>query len=400
MHTRLDVLPVRHDRCPVPSPALLCCYVGLQAGLLDADDDPLSDGFGSSSVHVGSSAAVRVPQPPSYEFLYAPDLLLAVVSDAHPDIIQQWLPQADNIAAAVGEEVLVQDCHGSAAAAAAFPGGSGSAFDMSNKGLPLTAEAGANAALAERQKTVLLQLQGYAMTGRQLLNCWKQGDGSGSGTGSFLVTQLQQLLPPLVAVSADSSSSAAGALARTGSRDAADAVAGAPTSSSTTGADPVLQSAAAVAGAPPPWGKDVTSAAAAQFVNSPRDLSAALSALNVTTMLLHGPSADVRKLVAALADQPAERAALKPALNPSVTLNPNGALGPGGSADGWAGGAAHQDGLSSEVLLRELLQGGVLDVLDRALRSATAALEGSGSDFMWGVRGGEPLVSAGGVLMV
>lgn len=385
--------------CPPPPGPIICTFsdADRQAGLLDADDDPLAGGFGAMISSTGSSTA---PKPLAYESLYVPDLLLALLAEPHPDIIQQWLPEADAVAAAVADELRVQDRHGAAAAAAAFPAdskaGVGDGLDSqaswTPKGLDLSAEPGVSAAAFQRQRSVLLQIQGFALAAQQLLISWKCGDGSGTGSGTCLVTQLQQLLPPLVAVNGTRSSPG---LATADSGNVADIVQEpvAATGNSTSSTGSAVQGAATVAGAPPPWGRDVGQPAAVQFVMSAQDLSSALSSLNLLTMLLQGPSAKLRMLIAAAADRPTERAALKPALNPAVALNPNGALGPGGTSDSWAGGLAVQDGLASQVLVSELLENGVLDVLERALRTATCALEASTSDLIWGVRGGDCMVS-------
>lgn len=374
-----------HDCAPL-APAVLCLLE--QAGLLDADDDPLSGGFGTST-----SSSTTVPKPLSYESLYAPDILLAVLSDPHPDIIQQWLPVADAVASTAAEQVGVQEKHGAAATAAAFPadnsaaGGDTKGAEGSN-GMLLSVEASASAAAFQRQKSALLQLQGYASAAQQLLMSWKCGDGSGSGSGTCLVSQLQLLLPQLVS---SSSRSAAAGLTTAGSGAQADVAQAAAASAAAADNGPPV-GAAAVAGAPPPWGKDVNPAAVVQFVRSPQDLAAAVSYLNLLTMLLQGPSDTIRSMAAAAADRPTERAELKQALNPATALNPNGALGPGGGLDSWSGGVPAQDGLSSQVLVSELLDAGVLLVLDRALRAATCALEASNSDFLWGVRGGDCMV--------
>jgi hypothetical protein len=156
-----------------------------------------------------------------------------------------------------------------------------------------------------------------------------------------------------------------------------------------------MRGAASVTGVPPPWGKDVDPTAAIGLVITKYNLAAALASFNLLFLLLNGAPDSIRQLAAAVADHSNERAALKPGLNPAAALNPNGTLGPGGEADvGLAGGVSClADGFGVHVLVAEVLEAGVLDVLERGLRAGTCALEASGSDLLWGVRGGDAMVS-------
>jgi hypothetical protein len=377
---------------------IVVSQAGLNADDSSEGDDPLAGGS-SSSIH-----KLTNPQLPAYESLYAPDLLLAVLSEPHVDVLQQWLPLADALTAAAMDELRVQARLGHAAAAAAFPAsltGQQQQLQLSG-GLPLQPELAAAAAAADHQITTLLQVQGYAAAGQQLMMIWRQGDGSGSssgsGSGACLVGQLKQLLPPLVTVTAAAADKAegAGVDAAGGIADghtAAAAAAGAADAAAAAAA--ATRGAAAVAGVAPPWGKDVDPTAAIGLIAAKYELSAALGALNLLTMLLKGPPDSVRQLAAAAADRPSDRAALKPGLNPAAPSNPNGALGQCGDADlGLGSGAVGciPDGFGVQVLVTEVLEAGVLDVLERGLRAGTCALEASSSDILWGLRGGDAMV--------
>jgi hypothetical protein len=125
--------------------------------------------------------------------------------------------------------------------------------------------------------------------------------------------------------------------------------------------------------------------AAVGFVSAKYDLAAASGSFILLSLLLNGPPDSVRQLAAAAAaDPPNERNTLKPGLNPSAALNPDDTLG----------GAASciPDGFGVQVLVAEVLEAGVLDVLERGLRAGTCALEASTSDLLWGVRGGDAMV--------
>jgi hypothetical protein len=153
--------------------------------------------------------------------------------------------------------------------------------------------------------------------------------------------------------------------------------------------------AAAVAGVPPPWGKDIDPKAAVGLISAKFEIGATLGALNLLAMLLKGAPDSVRQLAAATADRPNKRAALNPGLNPAVGLNPSVLLGPGGDADlGSSLGAVGctPDGFGVQVLVAEVLEAGVLEVLERGLRAGTCALEAASSDLLWGVRGGDAMV--------
>jgi hypothetical protein len=381
----------------------MCGMVALSQAGLNADDssegdDPLADG--SSSI-----PKLTNPRLPAYESLYAPDLVLAVLSEPHIDVLQQWLPLSDALTAAATDELRVQARLGHAAAAAAFPVSLGSQQQQQqlSGGLPLQPELAAAAAAADRQITTLLQVQGYAAAAQQLMMTWRQGDGSGSGSGACLVGHLLQLLPPLVTVSAAAAAAdkadgagvdAAGAAGGMADGQAA-AAAAASSADAAAAAAAATRGAAAVAGVPPPWGKDVDPSAAVGLVSAKYELSAALGALNLLTMLLKGLPDSVRQLAAAAADRPSERAALKPGLNPAAAQNPIGAFGPCGDADLGSGSGAVSctlDGFGVQVLVTEVMEAGVLDVLERGLRAGTCALEASSSDLLWGLRGGDAMV--------
>jgi hypothetical protein len=368
----------------------MCGIVVSQAGLNADDssegDDPLAGGSNSSILKITN------PQLPAYESLYAPDLLLAVLSEPHVDVLQQWLPLSDALTVAAMDELRVQARLGHAAAAAAFPASLTGQQQQQQQsgGLPLQPELAAAAGSADRQITTLLQVQGYAAAGQQLMMIWRQGDGSGSGSGACLVGHLKQLLPPLVTVTA------AAAAADKGEGTGVDAAGGmADGQTAAAAAATATRGAAAVAGVAPPWGKDVDPTAAVGLIAAKYELSAALGALNLLTMLLKGPPDSVRQLAAAAADHPSERAALKPGLNPAAPSNPNAVLGQGGNADLGVGSGAvgcSPDGFGVQVLVTEVLEAGVLDVLQQGLRAGTCALEASSSDILWGLRGGDAMV--------
>jgi hypothetical protein len=255
-----------------------------------------------------------------------------------------------------------------------------------------------------RQRSLLQQLHGYATSAQQLLDCWKAGDGSGVGSGKCVVDQLAGLLPVLLTVrpvdgevSTAEGNAAAAALSPTGKADGTTANGAAAAAAS----PPV--GAAAVAGAPAPAGKDVDAKVALQFVCSLQEHAAAMSAFNLLSKLLQGPSSNLRQLAAAVASRPADRATMKTALNPAAALNPNGALGPGGPLNSWSGGVAAfasfvPDGFCQEVLIPEVLNSGVLQVLERGLRAAVCALEASSNDLLWAVQGGDTQVGLAAAL--
>lgn len=347
-----------------------------------------------------STTAANSRNQPAYESLYVPELLLAVLSEPHADVLQQWLPLADVILTAAADEVCVQGRLGIAAAAAAFPAGQQQQQGALSGALPLQPENAAAAAAADRQVSTLLQLQGYAAAGQQLLMTWRTADSSSSSSGAAcLVDQLKQLLPPLVSVTAAAANAGDGggadaAAAAAGAADgqAAAAAAGSAADAAAAAAA-ATRGAASVAGVPPPWGKDVDPTAAVGLVTAKYDLAAALGAFNLLSLLLNGPPDLVRQLAAA--DRPNERTTLKPGLNPAAASNPNGNLNQSREADLRLGSSVSciSDGFEVQALVAEVLEAGVLDVLERGLRAGTCALEASGSDLLWGVRGGAAMVS-------
>lgn len=349
---------------------------------MEFDEDPIS------------SSKAKGPRALSYGALYAPELLLAVLQDRHPDVVQHWLPLADTLLTAADEELGVQQRYGPGAMVAAFSGSAPALNPAAGagpllRGSGLVGEPGAAAAALERQQAVLQQIYGYADMAHQLVMHWRAGDGSGSGSGAFLLSQLQQLLPPLVNVGR-TAAGCDGGLAPTSS-DAAAAAAGSMGALAAVAAGgAATRGASSVAGVPPPWGKDVDAKFAVGVVLSSQSFAATLASLNLLSLLLKGPPNSIRHMVAAAAERPAELAMLKPALNPAVMLNPNGTLGPGGAAD--AATAGRLDGLGAQVLMKELLEGGVLEVLERGVRVGTCALEASNNDLLWGLRGGDATV--------
>jgi hypothetical protein len=344
-----------------------------------------------------------------YGALYVPDILLTLMSSPHPDALTAWLPLSAHLSAGLKALLAQQERHGAGAAQAALPDLQALASSGQVAGacgcLPTAVVPGGPDAARQAREQLLWELHGCVMTGERLVNFWRgQGDGTGSGSGAELLGWLSEQLPALVAVDdgrslrlAEDSLNASGVGVAGHSRSTApDAVVGAAAAAAVAGLDGV----AAVTGVPPPWGQDMGSEAVVEFMRNAACRSAALCSLHLLDMLLRGAPHSIRTMARRAADRREERQATPYApFNPNMTLNPDGTLGPQGphgcaAAPVAQGGDAAllQDGFDSRELVCELLAAGVLDVLERALRTATVALHASDADLVWSVRGGSQQV--------
>lgn len=332
-----------------------------------------------------------------YGTLHVPELLLAVLASPHADALTAWLPLAPVVALQLKGLLSGSERCGADTAKAAFPDLQAVlAGTAASTGALGTAVIPGGWAAAKRQwDDVLWQLHGCVMTGERLVKHWQLSDGSGSGSGAELLDWLGQQLPQLTPVDderklklpEDSMGAAAGLAPEPVVRAAAAAAVGG------------LDGVAAVMGAPPPWGQDVKSDAVIDFMRNAACRSAALCALHLLDMLLHGVPQSIRTMARRAADKPRERLSTPYALNPIMTLNPDGTLGPQGP-HGCAGDprqrggdtALLRDGFEARELVFELLQGGVLDVLERTLRTATVALRASDADLVWCTQSGSQQV--------
>jgi len=343
-----------------------------------------------------------------YGALHAPDLLLSVMSSPHADAIAAWLPLTDALTAGIKAFAAEQERWGADAAKAAFPDLQAAAGGAAARGgLALAVLPGGSDAARQQREQVMWQLHGFVTTGQKLVQFWQlKGDGSGSGSGAELLDWLGEQLPPLVRVedgrrvrlAEDGLDVAGGPIAGQSRSAVAATVVQATAAAGVEG----LDGAAATAGVRPPWGKDVKSEAVIEFLRNAALRSAALCALHLIDMLLRGAPQSLRTIARRAADRPRERAAIPYGLNPNVALNPDGTLGPQGpqgcmlTTSQPVDAALLRDGFEPRELLRELLSGGVLEVLDRALRTATVALRASDADLSWAVQGGSQQVGPGG----
>lgn len=347
-----------------------------------------------------------------YGALYAPDILLAIMSSPHVDALTSWLPLSNQLSEALKALLAQQGRCGADAARSAFPSLKAGAAEAGGAGTAAAAgstppgfiSGGADSARQQREQ-ILWQLHGFVMTGERLVRFWQQqGDGSGSGSGAELLDWLSQQLPVLVAVDdgrqlrlAEDGFDAAGGGVGGQSRSAAPDAGVRATAAAAVGS---LDGVAATTGVPPPWGQDVKSDAVVELMRNAACRSAALCALHLIDMLLRGAPQSVRTMARRAADRPPDRFATAYAhFNPNMTLNPDGTLGLQGPhgcvvAPTQQGGDAAllRDGFDSRELVCELLRAGVLDVLERALRTATVALRASDADRVWSVQGGSQQV--------
>jgi hypothetical protein len=339
-----------------------------------------------------------------YGALYAPDILLAVVTSPHVDALTTWLMLSNQMAAALKALLAQQERCGAAAAQAAFPDVHAVASAGPHSSLPTAIIPGGWDTARQQREQTLWELHGCVMTGERLVNFWRQqGDGSGSGSGAELLDWLSQQLPVLVSVddgrklqlAEDGFAAAGGGIGGLSRSAVPEPIVRATAAAAVSGLDGV----AATMGVPPPWGVDVQSDAVVEFMRNAACRSAALCALHLLDMLLRGAPQTVRTMARRAADRPIDRFATPYAQNPAMTLNPDGTLGPQGT-HGCAAAPAQQggdaallrDGFDPRELVCELLTAGVLDVLDRALRTATVALRASDADLKWSVQGGSQQV--------
>jgi hypothetical protein len=352
-----------------------------------------------------------------YGALYAPDILLAVMSSPHADALTTWLPLAPGMAGSLKALLAEQERSGPAAAQAAFPdllkaAAAASSGQQHHQGVPTAIIPGGWEAARQQREQVLWQLHGCVLTGERLLKFWQQaGDGSGSGSGAELLDWLSQQLPPFVAVDderklrlPDDVLGSTGGAVEGHSRSAApDAAVRSAAAAAVAGLDGV----AATMGVPPPWGVDIKADAVVEFMRNAASRSAALCSLHLLDMLLRGAPLSVRVLARRAADRPQQRANMLPAvINANLMLNPDGTLGPQGQ-QGCVAVAPQQgvdaamlrDGFEPRELVTELLRAGVLEVVERALRTATVALRASDADLVWSVQGGSQQVRDVGCLM-
>lgn len=385
--------PTCLDVCPALAlPLKPNCWLQGSLGVDDDDDDLLSG--------LGGIMRQQQQRKLMHGALLACHLLLAVVASPHVDALSAWLTVADELAASVGEQLGIQQNVGTTAAQAAFPDLPRQVQQPSNRkalgGLPPAVTLGGWGTAAHQDYQLLLQMRGYAAAAQQLVQHWRfAGNGSCVGTGNVLLQLLNSCLPPFTKVEDPS---------KTWAGDGADAAGGGAGPGSNNPHTDALRGAALAAGVPPPWGYDVEATAAMRLMHDADSRCGTLYCLNMLTMLLQGAPHGLRSYARKLGDRPRERVQLqaRPGLNNSVALNPDGSLGPwapipeGGSAAAPAvtQQALIEDGLEPRLLLRELLDGNVMDVLDRALRTATCALLASDVDMLKGSDGGMPEVRA------
>jgi hypothetical protein len=335
--------------------------------------------------------------------LYAPRLLLAVLSCPHSDALATWLPLVDSIAKCMQQQVDKRAEVSAAAAKAAFPplpqqAPDGDAASAKRPGgLPLAQALGGWRAACVADSDALMQARGHAAVAHALLSHWRDaGGGSATGTGALLMQLLSEALPAMGKVDDPSKQWPADDALHAPAAAAPGSGGGAAGGAADGQAWPQLRGAAAATGVPPPWGMDIEAVDAVLVMRDASRRANIMCALNVLNMLLLGPPTSVKALARKLADRPLERIQLarQPGLNPAAALNPDGSLGPWTADISDIGAAAAdqpvllQDGLEPRALLRELLEGGVLDVLDRVLRTAVCALMASDADQLWGGAGG------------
>jgi len=325
-----------------------------------------------------------------YGALYAPEILLAVITSAHVDAIAAWLPLTEFLHKKVSEQLNLQDLHGAKAAAAAFPDPhSTPTSEAGISGVPTAVFLGGAEAVRASSEQVVLQLHGAVLTAQRLLQHWQSSeDSSCSGSGVVLLQWLQQQLPELESISTRKVSAAdEPEVAPVVSRPATAAALNAAAADGI----PQFDGAAGAGCASPPGGKDVKSEAVVEFMRNAALRSAALCALHLIDMLLRGAPQSLRTVARSATRSRSHSRTMAP----SSTRPALGFQGSLGVPDQGTDAAELGDGFELRELLNELLSGGVLEVLDQALRTATVALRASDADLSWAVQGGSQQVRPG-----
>jgi hypothetical protein len=358
----------------------LCCVWQCPRQPQGTDDTPLD--LSSSSRLV-------------YGALYAPEVLLALVTSPHPDAIAAWLPHTAYLHDVVRHQRF--QASGAAASQAAFP--------------DLLAANPAGQQQCGLPEAVLLQLHGVMLTAHNLQQLWQSRqpwEALGAGSGSRLLQWLHNQLPALERVVQKSQSYLGPELDAPKMPQPATA---AHIAAEAADSMQQLEGAAAVGGILPPAGKDVGSDAVLEFMRNPACRSAALCALHLINMLLRGVPETVRA-AARKAGPGRARGNKLPLPGFSAVL-----LGPDGSdrtSEAPGAGAPHvRDGFDVPEIVREVMKGATreaaseadpsvtvvvkeadtLELLERALRTATAALRLSDGDLVRIVQGGARQVS-------
>lgn len=307
-----------------------------------------------------------------YGALYAPEVLLALVSSPHPDAIATWLPLTNVLHDAIRQQLYQQDASASASAAAraAFP--NILALDpaaLQECGLPGAVLPGGAAAAQGSSQAVLMQLHGAVLTAHNLVQLWQGRDPwapLGSGSAGKLLEWLHVQLPKLEAAASKAAepSEPEGVAPKLPKTASAACVAAQASDSNTQ-----LDGAAAAGGAAPPAGRDVRSDAVVEFMHSAGCRSAALCSLHLLDMLLRGAPHSIRSMARrehrkASSGTKQTVAAFVPAWAPG--LERNSSAGVAVSVDDAAvavavsvGGAAGEggDGFAAREIVQELLDG-------------------------------------------